>query len=477
MTIQAVFFDMGGTIDTFRFTHQYRVENIQVIRECMFRSGISLAINDEQLADMITAGAVAYTRWNMESNTELSPSEIWADYFLKDLSIPKETLQPIGEELAFLYETRMYIREMRPEVPGVLQQIKQLGLIIGCISNTQSVNQVPFNLKSYGIINYFDHIVLSSVYGRRKPDPAIFFYAARLANLPTSACAYIGDKINRDVLGSKRAGYCLSVQIKHCYDNGETDEGAVPDAVIENMEQILPILHTEASNKHTINVDPKPVTIKALIFDAGDILYHRPHKNEQLNLFLNGKVTCPVPNLEEEKETLKNLAFMGKIKRHEYYEKVIRLHGIRAADEIAEGVRAISQDDDTVEIFAGVPETIKELKRRGYILGIITDTAMPYSKKLKWFDAHGFGNVWDTVISSREMGIRKPAASMYEIALSQTGVDPKQALFIGHKKSELNGARRVGMKTVAFNYERDAVADYYIDNFCELLNISCLTNQ
>jgi putative hydrolase of the HAD superfamily len=55
--------------------------------------------------------------------------------------------------------------------------------------------------------------VLSSQYGRRKPDPSIFFQAARLANLPTSACAYIGDKINRDVLGARRAGFRLALQI------------------------------------------------------------------------------------------------------------------------------------------------------------------------------------------------------------------------------------------------------------------------
>ena len=89
----------------------------------------------------------------------------------------------------------------------------------------------------------------------------------------------------------------------------------------------------------------------------------------------------------------------------------------------AEGVRAISQDDNTVEIVAGVPETIRELKRRGFLLGIITDTAMPYSRKLNWFDQHGFGDVWDTIISSREMGMRKPEPSMYEMALATSGCD------------------------------------------------------
>jgi len=477
MSLQAIFFDMGGTIDTFRFTTQYRTENVHVIRECLLRSGISLAINDEQLANSITEGAVAYTRWNMETNTELSPSEIWVDYFLKDLSISKETIQPIGEELAFLYETRMYIREMRPEVPRVLQQIKQLGLIIGCISNTQSITQVPFNLRSYGIIEFFDQIVLSSVYGRRKPDPAIFYNAARLANVPTSACAYVGDKINRDILGSKRAGYCLAVQIKHPYDNGDVDEGATPDAIIHSLDELIPLLKKEVVEEHRYVVDQALDGVKALFFDAGDILYFRPNKDAHLKKFLCAKVLNPVPDLEKEKLRLKDLAFKGQIRRHAYYEQVIRLYGIHDPVEIAEGVKAISQDDNTVEIVSGVPETIRELKKRGFIMGIITDTALPYSKKLKWFDEQGFGHVWDTIISSREMGMRKPEPSMYEKALAQTGVTPAQAIFIGHKKSELDGARHVGMKTVAFNYEKDASADIFIEKFTDLLDISLLKPQ
>ena len=38
----------------------------------------------------------------------------------------------------------------------------------------------------------------------------------------------------------ERAGYCLAVQIKHPYDNGEVDEGATPDAIIHSMDELLP---------------------------------------------------------------------------------------------------------------------------------------------------------------------------------------------------------------------------------------------
>ena len=476
MTLQAVFFDMGGTIDTYRFTKEYRIANIHLIRECLARTGIFLTLSDEQLADLITKGVSRYLDWNLESNIEMKPEEIWSKFFFKGLHISAKQLTPIAEELAFLYETKLYLREMRKEVPLALSRIKKLGLKIGCISNTQSLTQVPFNLKEYGIINYFDPIVLSSNYGRRKPDPSIFYYTARLASVPTGACVYVGDKINRDILGAKRAGFRLAVQIKHEYDNGEKDEGAIPDAIIQNLDELLPILENELKKDKSNHKRQKSRQIKALFFDAGDILYHRPHRDKNLRKFLEGKNLDLHPNFSREKLRLKDLAYSGKIKRHEYYEEVLKLYGIHSPKEIAEGKGVMSLDDNTVEIIEGVPETINQLKEKGFILGIITDTALSYSKKLSWFEQQGFGHVWDAVISSKEIGIRKPSPEMYEKALKQTGVRACEAVFIGHKKSELDGAKANGLKTIAFNYEKNVVADLYVKNFSDLLKIPLLEN-
>ncbi len=474
MKLQAILFDMGGTLDTYHYTREHRLTNIPLIRECLSKVGVSLSADDERLVDMITTGAGKYLSWNRESNVELKPSEIWSQFFLEGNRIGPERLVPIEEELAFLYETRLYIRALRPEAPQVLESIQNLGLRIGLISNTQSRKQVPFNLREYGIADYFNPIVLSSEYGRRKPDPSIFYYAARLADLPTGSCAYVGDKINRDILGARLAGYRCAVQIKHEFDNGEDDTGATPDAVIHNLGELLPMIEHELARDRKSIHPRQNKRIKALFFDAGDIMYHRPNKSLHFKEFLNGKTLNKPPDFEAKSKQLKDLAFSGKIKRHDYYEKIIKLYGFDSPDEIREGINAMSLDDNTVEIIAGVPETIKNLKANGFILGIITDTAFTFSRKLKWFDEYGFGRVWDTVISSKEIGVRKPSPDMYEKALKQTGVDANQAVFVGHKKTELDGAKAVGMHTVAFNFEDDAKADFYLDHFSDLAQLHIL---
>ena len=476
MELKAIFFDVGGTIENFRFTKEFRLNQVHYFRECLQGAGVLLPQNDQELTDLISAGITAYRKWTLTSQIELSTFEIWSKYVFTNLPIDPVALQQISEELSYIYETKFYLRELRPEIPEVLAAIQQMGLKIGCISNTQSLTQVPQTLENYQISQYFSPIVLSSQYGRRKPDPAIFYHAARLANLPTSACAYIGDKINRDVLGARKAGFRLALQIRHIYDDGEKDEGAVPDAIIHSMTELLPILEADMQCSKQNNHPVENKSIKAIFFDAGDILYHRPERDKYLKSFLSGKKIQPAPDFESERSRLKDLAFSGQIKRHDYYEKVIRLYGIEDEQDIQEGMAAISKDDDTVAIFSGVPETINKLKEKGYILGIITDTAMPFSRKLNWFDQYGFGQVWDVVISSKEIGVRKPNRIMYEEAIQQTGLKPSEAVFVGHKAYELEGARAVGFKTIAFNYEKHAVADVYIDNFSDLLQVPLLSS-
>jgi len=473
MKLQAVLFDMGGTIETYWFDRDFRIRNVHSIRHCLAGADIGLCLTDEQLADVITRGVKAYHRMKMDSMVESPAVKVWSEFILNDFKVPEEALAPIAEELAFLYETRLYQRVMRPEIPEVLEQIRRMGLKIGCISNTQSLGQVPYNLQKYGIAEYFDPVVLSSAYGRRKPDPSIFHHASRLAQAPAGACAYVGDKITRDILGARRAGYALAVQIRHSFDEGEEDTGCTPDAVIEDMRDLLPILD-ETLQKEIFPAAAADAPVKAVFFDAGDILYHRPQSGMRLRAFARRHGLQTPSNLAAEVSRLKNLAFQDKMRRHEYYSAILRLYGVSDPQQMAEGMAAIEEDDLTVEIIPEVPETILQLREHGYMLGIITDTALPVSIKLSWFEKHGFGHVWDTFISSREIGIRKPAPEIYHKAFEQLGIRPEEAVFVGHKTSELDGAHAVGMKTVAFNYDKEAVADVYIDRFSDLLHVSFL---
>ena len=135
----------------------------------------------------------------------------------------------------------------------------------------------------------------------------------------------------------------------------------------------------------------------------------------------------------------------------------------------------MKKDENNVQFFEGVKETLLALKEAGYLLGIVTDTANPLHAKLTWFERGGFGHVWDAITSSLDVGVRKPDPKIYCAALKQLGVTVEQTVFLGHKKSELDGARNVGIRTIAFNYDDDALADYYVKNFADILKVPLLS--
>jgi len=215
--------------------------------------------------------------------------------------------------------------------------------------------------------------------------------------------------------------------------------------------------------------------IRAFLFDAGDILYHRPQRGLGFKAFLEGLGLNAEDNHAEAKEKLVQQAYCGQISQDEYREAVVRLFGVAQPEQIERGKQILHDQDNDVQFYEGVRETLIALKEKGYLLGIITDTAAPIHVKLRWFEQGGFGHVWDSIISSSEVGVRKPDPAIYQAALRQLGLAADQAIFVGHKSTELLGAREAGFHTIAFNYEPGAEADAYIQHFSDLLKAPFLS--
>jgi len=106
------------------------------------------------------------------------------------------------------------------------------------------------------------------------------------------------------------------------------------------------------------------------------------------------------------------------------------------------------------------------------MLGVVTNTVHPTEVKLAWLRREGVGgDVFDAVASSCEVGISKPEPGIYEAALEQLQVPAPCAAFVGHATDELDGASAVGLVTVAYNFEPDAGASYYVQHFSDLLDL------
>jgi putative hydrolase of the HAD superfamily len=471
MTIQAVFFDMGGTIETFWHTPELRLKATPGIRQLLLDGGIDIQLDDEKLFETVSGGLARYHRQKLQSLDEFSPQKIWCEYILAEFPVDPAKIASIAEPLMLYIETHYYQREMRPEIPAALEAVRNMGLKIGLISNVSSRGQVPYNLKQYGILQFFNPIVLSSEYGRRKPDPSIFYYAARLARVPTCKCLYVGDRISRDIIGARKAGFKYALQIEHEFKHGEEDDGATPDAVLHSMDELVEFLRHKAFQKPAVGDRNKPAGVQALLFDAADILYYLPNRGKRLSGFLKELGLNNSNDASESRASLYDQAFIGQISLDQYREAQLYLYGVTEPQDIQRGKQILDEEANDIRFFEGVCETLLALKKQGLMLAVVTDTTLPLYIKLGWFERGGFGDVWDSVISSKELGMRKPCPEIYQAALDQLGVSGKHAAFVGHKKSELDGAHAVGLKTIAFNYDENAAADTYIENFSDLLKL------
>ena len=86
---------------------------------------------------------------------------------------------------------------------------------------------------------------MSSVTGFRKPAPDIFRVALNQIQSRPEECVYVGDTVSRDIIGSKRAGFGVAIQIGSKLTK-EKDAGIKrefePDYLVEDIYDVLPIV-------------------------------------------------------------------------------------------------------------------------------------------------------------------------------------------------------------------------------------------
>lgn len=106
---------------------------------------------------------------------------------------------------------------------------------------------------------------------------------------------------------------------------------------------------------------------------------------------------------------------------------------------------------------ADVKQTVIELTRRGYVLGIIantiTETEIP-----DWIQADGLADYFKVVILSSRVGIRKPNPQIYLDAARQIGVEPARCAYVGDNPvRDVQGAQEAGYGMIIILVEPDTL--------------------
>jgi len=191
--VKAVLFDLGGTlVKTTEIPHVLK----RILKQC----GIS-----RSLEEITQARAKAEKGLNFQDLTKLL-DEFWIKWnyhILNNLQAKSNT-----RRLAKFVTTHWWDYSdisLYPDAEKTLPILKEKGLKIGLVTNGLQ-SDVDKILPKVSLQNFFDTIVVIDTLRKMKPDVEVFHHALQKLKTTPSQAIFIGDEIEADYKGAKRAG-------------------------------------------------------------------------------------------------------------------------------------------------------------------------------------------------------------------------------------------------------------------------------
>lgn len=191
------------------------------------------------------------------------------------------------------------------------------------------------------------------------------------------------------------------------------------------------------------------MSIRAVCFDFGGVLVRtefqapRQHLADSLGLTYEDLI-----RIVFESPTARQ-ASLGLIDEQAHWESTLRALGLPP-----DGRQALS------EAFFGGDVLDRQLVaalrglRPQYKIGLISNA---WSGLRAYITSQGFADVFDDMIISAEVGLLKPDAAIYRLALERLGVQPSEAVFVDDFVENVEGAQTIGMHAVHFREPEQAL--------------------
>ena len=147
-------------------------------------------------------------------------------------------------------------------------------------------------------------------------------------------------------------------------------------------------------------------------------------------------------------------------------------------EEMITSYRKFNHDhhDELVEEYETVYETVRELKKQGYKVGIVTTKArqtVEMGLKLSKLD-----EFFDVVVTIDDVEHVKPHPEPLQKALELLDAKPEEALMVGDNHHDIVGGQNAGTKTAAVSWTLKGRAyleaykpDFMLDKMSDLLSI------
>jgi len=234
--INTIFIDLGDTFRVIRKDPAYQREARSVITRCL---GVE-DDPDEFYERVIEPRYNKYREWALTYYCEAPVEVLWTRWLAYDY--PPELVKAHAAEMTWAYRKT---KGERVVTDGGIETVKELhkrGYTLAIVSDLVGTQEVDDWLDRDHLRPYFKSVQQSSVCLIRKPHPAIYYYALAETGADPARTCYVGDNLNRDIVGAKAAGLGMTVGVQYPDKKPQevTPENR-PDYFIEHFAELLDI--------------------------------------------------------------------------------------------------------------------------------------------------------------------------------------------------------------------------------------------
>ena len=179
---------------------------------------------------------------------------------------------------------------------------------------------------------------------------------------------------------------------------------------------------------------------------------------------------------ENTKSPVEERSAEEQAKVYSYYPKAILTEaGVKVSEDLQLKILRIVQQQfkgDALVLFDDVLSTLKMLKERRLILGLITNAT---KEKLSLHNKLGLEHYLDFVVTSQEVGADKPKPPIFLAALDRAGVKAFEALHVGDQyQLDVMGAIGAGINPILID-RYDLYPD--VDNYPRICSLTELVQH
>lgn len=186
--------------------------------------------------------------------------------------------------------------------------------------------------------------------------------------------------------------------------------------------------------------------LKAVLFDMDGVLVD----SEPVHFAVNRKVMKEKFNIDLEDED--NNRFVGSTveKLWQFYIDKYGLKGYTWQDlvKLADIELDLIIEGEGLPQIAGVTEFIRDLKKRGYYLGVASSSAM--KNILRNLERMGIKELFDGIVSGAELKNPKPSPDIFLMAAEGLGVKPEECVVIEDSSNGVKAAKAAGAACLGY---------------------------